>query len=107
MKNLTSIEYQELLQDNWNLKEETIKYCIQDCITLYQVIIKFHELVYDKWSLNISKYSTISSLAFALYRSNYLEANTIPKITGQMEVDIRKAFTGGRTDAFKPYSEND
>ena len=106
-ENLTSIEYQELLQDNWNLREETIKYCIQDCITLYQVIIKFHELVYDKWSLNISKYSTISSLAFALYRSNYLEANTIPKITGQMEVDIRKAFTGGRTDAFKPYSEND
>ena len=104
---LFPLSYDKMIVDNWNLREEAIKYCIQDCISLYQIIMKFHELVYDKWSLNISKYSTISSLAFAIYRSNYLEANTIPKITGQMEVDIRKAFTGGRTDAFKPYSEND
>ena len=104
---LFPLSYDKMIVDNWNLREEAIKYCIQDCISLYQIIMKFHELVYDKWSLNISKYSTISSLAFALYRSNYLEANTIPKITGQMEVDIRKAFTGGRTDAFKLYSEND
>ena len=56
-------------------------------------MIKFRELVFNKWNLFIDSYPTTPSLAFAIYRSNYLEANTIPKITGQMEVDIRKAFT--------------
>lgn len=32
----------------WNLRDETIKYCEIDCISLYQVIYKFSELVYLK-----------------------------------------------------------
>lgn len=104
-KDITKYEFEQLQQENWSLKNETIKYCQQDCITLHQILVEFNNLVYDRWSLNISKFPTISSLALGIYKSNYMKENTVPKITGQMAIDIRKAFTGGRTDTFVPYTE--
>ena len=98
--------FKELQQENWSLKQETIKYCEQDCVTLFKVLLAFNDLVFDKWGLNIGKYSTISSLAFAIFKSNYLTEYTVPKLSGQVAEDIRNAFTGGRVDAFDPYSEN-
>lgn len=52
----------------WNFKNETINYCNQDCISLYQVIIKFNELIFNKYSINIHNYPTLPSLTFAIYR---------------------------------------
>ena len=47
---ISDLEYQEYSNKftstrasaQWDLKNETIKYCLQDCISLYQVIMKFH-----------------------------------------------------------------
>ena len=30
---------------NWNFMEEAIKYCIKDCTSLYQILIKFNYLI--------------------------------------------------------------
>lgn len=45
------------------LLEEAIKYCEQDCISLYQVMSKFNDLMFEEFSINMNKYPTISSLS--------------------------------------------
>ena len=77
-------EYYKSFDNNqWSLKDETIKYCIQDCITLYQIIDKFSKEIFLKFSLDVHKYPTISSLAFGIYRSNfYRDEYKVPLING-------------------------
>jgi hypothetical protein len=84
------------------LKNEAIKYCEVDCISLYQIIIKFNDLIFEHFKINIHKYPTISSLAFAIFRTNFLEGNTIPQLSGQVAKDIRSSYTGGAVDMYIP-----
>jgi hypothetical protein len=99
------IEY-KLNYKIWNLKDETIKYCLQDCISLYQIIEKFNTLIFNKYSMNIHNFPTLPSLAFGIYRTHYLKDYKIPLITGQIFNDIKLSYTGGSTDMFKPYGTN-
>jgi hypothetical protein len=87
------------------MRDETIRYCEIDCISLYQVLFKFNELIFNLFSLNIFKFPTLSSLAFAIYRSNFIVADTIPQISGQVEKDIRMSYTGGAVDMYIPMPE--
>lgn len=105
-KDINIEEYNSLEQDNWSLKKETIKYCQQDCITIHQILVKFNTLIHGRWSVNINKYPTLPSLAFAIYRSNYMPNNVIPKLTGQIYNDISKGYTGGHVDVYIPKAEN-
>lgn len=57
----------------WNLKNETINYCLQDCISLYQVIHNFNNLIFEKFNLNIHNFPTLPSLTFGIYRAHYLK----------------------------------
>ena len=59
--------------NNWSLKNETLKYCINDCISLYEVLIKFNQFIFNKFKLNIHNYPTLPSLTFGIFRSNFLE----------------------------------
>ena len=56
--------------DIWRDKIE--KYCVADCISLYQVLIKFRTLIIQKFNIDILKYPTVPSLAFAIFRMHYL-----------------------------------
>jgi|ERR1700712_3979442 len=91
---------------SWSLKEEIIKYCLQDCISLYQIIYKFNYLIFNKYNLNIHNFPTLPGLAFGIYRAHYLNNFKIPLLTGQIFNDIKLSYTGGSTDMFKPYGEN-
>jgi len=87
---------------NWNLKMEAIEYCGTDVVSLYQVIVKFNNLIFDLFKINIHKYPTLSSLAFAIYRTHFLKKDEIAQITGQIEKDIRQGYTGGAVDMYIP-----
>lgn len=56
--------------------------------------------------INIHKYPTLSSLAFAIYRAHYLKDSKFPLITGNMFYEFKKGYTGGAVDVYKPYGEN-
>jgi hypothetical protein len=99
-------EYIKLYNNNWSLKKETINYCLQDCISLYQVIEKFNILIFNKYQLNIHNFPTLPSLAFGIYRCHYLTDYPIPLLSGQIFNDISKSFTGGSTDMYKPLGSN-
>jgi len=96
------ISYTSNLFNNWNLRKETIKYCELDCIVLYQILIKFSRFIYQLFRIDIFKYPTLSSLAFAIYRSNFLKSKKIPLIHGEMFNFIKQAYTGGSVDIYKP-----
>jgi hypothetical protein len=104
--NITLEEFNSIKTNIWNLKSETIKYCEQDCITLYEILVKFNELIFQNWSINIHKYPTLPSLTFGIFRSNFLEMYTIPKIGGTMFNDIRESYTGGHTDIYHGFGKN-
>lgn len=69
---------------------------------MYQIISKFNELIFEHFKINIHKYPTLSSLAFANFRTNFLSTDTIPQLSGQIAKDIRQSYTGGAVDMYIP-----
>jgi hypothetical protein len=102
----------------WSFRDESIKYCSLDCISLYKVLVKFNELIFNKFSLNITKYPTLPSLAFGIFRTHFLikkedinkdkEGNLIKTpskihmLSGKIAEDIRNGYTGGAVDMYIP-----
>jgi len=99
---ITPEEYEGLVSYTWNLREEVIGYCKTDCISLFQIIFKFNDLIFGLFKLNIHKYPIISSLAFVIFRSNFLTADTISQLSGQVAKDIRQSYTGEACDMYLP-----
>jgi hypothetical protein len=96
-------EYQN---KEWSLKCETIKYCEQDVHTLYQILDVFSKKIYSLFRIDLFKYPTLSSLAFAIYRSNFLKKDmNIPLINGELFNFFKLGYTGGSVDVYKPQGE--
>jgi len=108
-KDITLSEYNNYVLERfniWNFRKELLYYNMGDCIALYEILIKFNQIIYERFSLNAFNYPTLPSLAFAIYRSSFLNEYKIPKIGGKMLHDIRKSYTGGATEMYIPYGEN-
>jgi DNA polymerase type B, organellar and viral len=52
--------------------------------------------------LNIHHYLTLPSLAFAIFRSNFMKKENIPQLSGKIADDIRQGYTGGAVDMYIP-----
>jgi hypothetical protein len=102
--NIDKKEYQDykLKYSVWTLKSEAIKYCKLDCVSLYQILLKFNKMIFNLFSKNIHHYPTLSSLAFSIFRSNFMKESTIPQIMGQVSKNIRSGYTGGSVDMYIP-----
>lgn len=96
-------EFEEKL---WDLKFESLKYCEQDCKTLFFIIYKFGYFIFNEVRLDIGNYPTLPSLALASFRCKFLNKSKLPIISGQMFSDIHKAYTGGNVDVYKPSGNN-
>jgi hypothetical protein len=57
------------------------------------------------FEINIHKYPTLSSLAFAIFRTHFLKENTIAQLSGKIAKEIRQGYTGGSVDVFIPESK--
>ena len=94
--------------NNWVLKTELLDYLQSDVISLWQVIAEFTIEIHRHHHINVLKYLTLPSLAFAIYRSNYYDIKDTPisLIHGKVDNAIRQSYFGGLVDAFIPYGEN-
>jgi hypothetical protein len=63
-------------------------------------------MIFKLFSKNMHHFPTLSSLAFDIFRSNFMKENTIPQITGQIEKKIRSGYSGGAVDMYIPEGEN-
>lgn len=91
-KNITELEYLNIPNSNWNLKEETLSYLKADLEGLLEAILKFNINIFEKYNLNITDFKTLPSLALAVYTSNYVPDQLKPKfkmIKGEIEKEIR------------------
>jgi len=98
-------KYKSNFNNNWNLKDESRKYCELDCISLHQVITRFNDMIFDLFRKNVHHYPTLPSLAFAIFRSRFMKEENIPQLSGKIADDIRSGYTGGSCDVFIPKSK--
>lgn len=97
-------EYNELLDQEWDLKEETLKYLEKDLRSLYEVIKTFAHQVFDEFNLNIFEWPTIPSLALAIFRGHYLKDDTFESAPADfIHKFVRESYYGGITEVFKPH----
>src|ERR1700733_396571 len=94
-------------EDFLSWKNKIQSYCEDDCISLYQVLIKFRDLIYSNFGVLIDFNPTTPSVAFSIYKSGYLLKETIQCIDGTIDRFIRKSYTGGSTDMIIPLPEKD
>uniref|UniRef100_A0A896YUU9 DNA polymerase n=1 Tax=Coniophora puteana TaxID=80637 RepID=A0A896YUU9_9AGAM len=92
----------ERIEDFKIYKNKAEIYCNQDCIALYEVIIKFRELINENFHIDVVNYSTVPSLAFAIFRTHYLKPKIIPRTEDEVYNFIRGSYTGGSTEMYKP-----
>ena len=100
------IDYKSKFNSFWNLKNEIIKYCEIDCISLFQILVKFNDLIFQYFNVNIHHYPTLPGLAFGIYRSRFMKEKSIPKLSRIISDNIRKGYTGGSVDMFIPEGKN-
>lgn len=96
----------EFKTKQWDLKNELVKYCETDVISLWQIIRKFQENIFIKFEIDVLSTPTLSSLALTIYRSCYLKDSKIPIITGKLYNELKKSYSGGSVDLYKPYGKN-
>ena len=58
----------------WSFKDEAIKYCNLDCKCLYDLLVKFNELIFNEFKLNVHAANTLTlpSLAMKIYKTHYM-----------------------------------
>ena len=59
-------------------------------------------MIFNLFSLNIHHYLTLPSVAFNIFRSNFMQKENIPQLAGKIADDIRKGYTGGAVDMYIP-----
>ena len=66
----------------FNLKEELLKYCIDDCKVLLKAVLIFRNLIIEKFDLDPWREAiTIPSLAQKIYRYFFMPKHTIESFT--------------------------
>jgi hypothetical protein len=90
----------------WELSVELAKYCEIDTVSLYQIIIKFQNEIYGLFKVDITKYPTLASIAFGIYRTNFLKDNTIPRILSKLHNSLKQSYFGGITEVYKGSGRN-
>jgi hypothetical protein len=86
----------------WSLRDEIIKYCNIDVQSLYEVLFKFNNLIYNLFELNVNDYPTLPSLAFAIFKKKFMNEKSIMQMSGKIFKDIKKSYTGGAVDLYLP-----
>jgi len=100
-KNMPVKFYEKIKKNNWNLKDEALKYLEKDVMGLLEVMTKFNDKIFNLYSLNITKFVTAPKLAVAIFTSKYYSNDDkIKMIRGIVEKDIRSAYFGGNVNVF-------
>jgi len=83
------------LPSPYNLQSELIYYIKSDCYYLHKILIIFFSNLHSKYHINPLNYTTISSIALAIFRTNFLNSSQIPVIHGGAYDSIKESYFGG------------
>jgi hypothetical protein len=94
-----------LIQD-WDFKEELLKYLKADVDSLYEVLILYRQTYSGLFGLDALNSLTAPALAYKAFRQKYLKCDKIPLLRGNCEKNIRKSYRGGIVEVTKPEVKN-
>ena len=81
---ITHLEYNAIYakykHQLWSFRNEAIKYCKLDCMSLYAVIVKLNKLIFFEFKVNIRSSLTLSSLAMQIYKTQYMRPACVLRI---------------------------
>lgn len=90
----------------WKLSRELVYYCERDTTALHQIIKNFGQEIFQMYKIDIIKYPTLPSVAFAIYRSKFLSEDKIPLILSKLHFTLKESYYGGITDIYQPLGWN-
>lgn len=92
----------------WNLRDEVLKYSYNDVIGLFKVIEIFQNDIFKLESINLTRFSSISSTTLNIFLANYYNVKETPLYIPKKRQysDIKQAYFGGRVEVFNCYGEN-
>ena len=102
-----NLKNQYMLRTNkiWSFKNEAIKYCELDCVSLHQIISKFSILIFNMFKIDpIKRALTLPALALKIWKS-LMPTNSVYQLHGQPQELIRKSYTGGAVDVYIPHNK--
>lgn len=105
-KGVKDEDYIKLVIDDWDFKDECLKYLKDDLITLFLIMDKFKKNIHRNFGVEVLNSPTISRLAYDIYMENYYK-NNIPLIS-KLDIwsFIKEAFFGGMSEVYKPYGND-
>jgi len=106
--NIPIDSYDLINKYNWSTRLETLKYLKSDLYALYEFIEKLRDHIFDNYKLNISKFISLPSLAFAIFRLHFFDQakSLLPILKGKVYNNIYKSYYGGVVDTYIPQGEN-
>ena len=106
--NIPANDYTKLIAEFmgkvWSFKDEAIKYCYLDCVSLHEVLVQFNELIYSHFKININTPLTLPALAMRIFKSQFMPKDTIYQLLSTVESDIRESYTRGAVDVYIPHN---
>ena len=103
---ITDEEFEGIMSFTWNLRNELLRYLELDLKSLFQIIKKFSNDIFNLEKIDITKLPTISSISFKIFRANYLNGIKLPIIKGFAHKDMRNAYYGGVVEVFRNEGTN-
>ena len=84
-----------------------LTYNQQDCKVLYDVIVAFNNNFNDLFNMSIFNSPTLPSLAFKLWKSNFVNKDLFIPITWAEDYnDFKSGYKGGAVDVYRPHGHN-
>lgn len=100
MGNLKDKRDYEYLYELYKKKDKRFdNYIMNDCYGLYEVLIKFHEIIYNRGG-NVGL--TLASTSLKTFKKSYLNTG-IKMAKRSVNDEMRLAYYGGRTEIFKQF----
>ena len=90
----------------FEFKPYAIKYCLNDCKMLYNILIVFEKRVGELGVNLLARSYSIPGLAFKVFKTKYLrKEDSLLNLSFYKSVDefIREGYYGGRTEVFRSY----
>ena len=88
----------------WNFRDESTKYCKLDCKTLHEILVKFTKLIFNEFNIDIHKVLTLPALSMKIFKTQFMDDNTIYQLHGNVANNIRESYTGGAVDSYIPHN---
>ena len=90
---------------NPQFEAELLKYLEHDLLCLIEVITKATTIIHEIFEVDLNDCYSTSSLAFKIYRTNFMLKESIPILPIWLDRIIRTSYRGGSVDVYKVYGD--